>query len=306
MKHISSLLLTTVTLALCSRLYTTPASAMNHSITSPVSYEIKLSASIGEPKLTLYGWGPVKSKIYLTGLAVAETRESDGNGFFIFTKIFLPRPRIGIDRKNYEYPELCLQAVDEEKRSSQPTCIPPLPAKTYSYEIGPVLLSPIISLDKGKISAGEQASLKGKTTPFAPLNVFLANQQSSRKLSFDLVKTVNAYYIPKYQTKSDKEGNFEFNLPNKSRGKWNIFVASETRGYNSPKSNTLTFSVISPLASFLERIIGWLKLAKPYLLYIVILFELVILAAIIIFFKKLKQTHRKGSGVREYLELKIR
>lgn len=271
MKHIS-LLLITIPLALCSRLYTTPVSAQ--ATNNPISYEIKVSASIGEPKLTLYGWGPVKSKIYLYGLAVAETRESDVNGFFIFTKIFLPYPHLGIDRKSYEYPELCLQAVDEEKRSSQPTCIPPLPAKTSSYEIGPVLLSPIVSID--------QAVLNGKTTPFTPLNVYLANQQSSRKLSFDLVKTVNAYYIPKYQTKSDKEGNFEFNLPDKSRGKWNIFVASETLGFNSPKSNTLTFSVISPLASFLERIIGWLKLAKPYLLYIVILFELVILAVIII------------------------
>lgn len=279
-----SLLLITCTLALCSRLYTASvsAAAVPPVVINPVSYEIKVSASIGEPKLTLYGWGPVKTKIYLTGLAVAETQESDTNGFFIFTKIFLPYPHLGIDRKNYEYPELCLQAVDEGKRSSQPTCIPPLPAKTYSYDIGPVLLSPIISLEKGRISEGEQASLKGKITPFTPLNVYLANQQSSQKLSFNLIKTVNAYYIPKYQTVSDKEGNFEFNLPNKSRGKWNIFVASETLGYNSPKSNSLTFSVISPFLSLLEKIIARLKLLKPYLLYIVILFELVIITTIIL------------------------
>ena len=270
MKHIS-LLLIAGALALYGRLWTTPTPAAAAGIDNPISYEIKLSAAIGEPKLTLYGWGPAKSKIYLTGLAVAETRESDDNGFFIFTKIFLPSPRLGIDRKNYEYPELCLQAIDAEKRSSQPTCIPGLPAKTYSYEIGPVLLSPIISID--------QAVLNGKTTPFTPLNVYLAN----------------LYYIPKYQTVSDKEGNFEFNLPNQSRGKWNIFVASETLGYNSPKSNTLTFSIISPLASFLEKIIGWLKPAKPYLLYIVILFELVILAAIILFKSHIHPLRKDGS-----------
>jgi len=267
-------LLITCTLALCSRLYTASvsAAAVPPVVVNPVSYEIKVSAAIGEPKLTLYGWGPVKTKIFLTGLAIAETQESDINGFFIFTKIFLPA----------KYSELCLQAVDEEKRSSQPTCIPPLPAINYSYDIGPVLLSPIISLDKGRISEGEQISLKGKTTSFTPLNVYLANQLSPRKMSFGLIKTANAYYIPKYQTTSDKEGNFEFNLPNQSRGKWNLFVASETLGYNSPKSNSLTFSVISPLLSLLEKIIACLKLLKPYLLYIVILFELVILAAIIL------------------------
>lgn len=267
-------------MALCSRIYTASVSA---AAVNSVSYAIKVSVAIGEPKLTLYGWGPVKSKISFTGLAVAETQESDANGFFIFTKIFLPAPHIGTDRKNYEYPELCLQAIDEEKRSSQPTCIPPLPAKKYNYNIGPVLLSPIISLDKGRISEGEQISLKGKTTPYAPLNVYLANQLSPRKMSFGLIKTANAYYIPKYQTTSDKEGNFEFNLPNQSRGKWNMFVASETLGYNSPKSNSLTFSVISPLLSLLEKIIACLKFLKPYLLYIVILFELIILTAIIIY-----------------------
>lgn len=264
-----SLLLTICALALCGRLYTAPISAA--AVINPVSYEIKVSAAIGEPRLTLYGWGPVKSRINLTGLAVAENRESDINGFFIFTKIFLPA----------KYSELCLQAVDEEKRSSQPTCIPPLPAKNYSYNIGPVLLSPIISLNQGRISEGEQISLKGKTTPFTPLNVYLAN----------------LYYIPKYQTQSDKEGNFEFNLPNQSRGKWNLFVASETLGYNSPKSNSLTFSVISPLLSLLEKIIARLKLLKPYLLYIVILFELVILAAIVIFFKKEVKTDTQ-EGIR--------
>ncbi|MFH1863690.1 MAG: hypothetical protein ABIJ85_02110, partial [bacterium] len=112
---------------------------------------------------------------------------------------------------------------------------------------------------------------------------------SPRKMSFGLIKTANAYYIPKYQTTSDKEGNFEFNLPNQSRGKWNIFVASETLGYNSPKSNSLTFSVISPFLSLLEKIITRLMLFKPYLLYIVILFELVIITAIIIYSGRRKE-----------------
>ncbi|MDP3994722.1 MAG: hypothetical protein Q8P91_02745 [bacterium] len=256
-----SFLLTALVLTLCGRFYTTPVSA---EAINPVSYEIKISAAIGEPKLTLYGWGPVESKINLTGLAVAETRQSDANGFFIFTNIFLPS----------KYSELCLQAVDKENRSSHPTCIPPLPANSYSYNVGPVLLSPIISID--------QAVLNGKTTPFTPINVYLANQKSSGKISFNPVKTANAYYIPEYQTQSDKEGNFEFNLPNQSRGKWKIFVASETLGYNSPKSNSLTFSVMSPFSLLLRRIISGLMLLKPYLLYIVILLELVILAVIII------------------------
>jgi len=65
MKHISSLLLIALTLALCSRFYTTPASA---EAVSSISYEIKVSAAIGEPKLTLYGWVRDESKVNLAAV----------------------------------------------------------------------------------------------------------------------------------------------------------------------------------------------------------------------------------------------
>jgi len=53
--------------------------------------EVVVSASIGEPKLTLFGYGPVGSQVTLNGIGILEVTAANDIGYFEFNNVFLPR-----------------------------------------------------------------------------------------------------------------------------------------------------------------------------------------------------------------------
>lgn len=276
-------------------------------IQTPTSYQIKISATIGEPKLNLFGYAPANSEVKLTGIGVSDQTNADDSGYFVFSSVFLPRPRLALNSSEYVYPEICLLATDNEKRTTQPTCIPPLPAGIYTFEVGPVLLSPTINLDKGKFVKGEQVAASGKTTPETLVNVFLARKKSFSH-SFNLVKDIYAYYIPTYQTTSDALGDFEFNLPSDSVDKWRIFVAADIKGTKSPKSNTLVFSVHSAFLTIIELLKALLIAIRPYSIFILVALEVFILSYLLFVWKHLSKTAKipPKKVPKEYLEIQKR
>jgi len=249
---------------------------------SDITYEVKLSASIGEPKLTLFGYSSPHSLVQLQGERVDEQVIADNKGYFFFDKIFLPLP-------NPQYPELCLTAIDTQSRISFPNCLARLPVGDYDINIGPVLLAPTISLQKGVFTSEEQIKAEGLTIPNAEVNIFLANDQAKGRL-FSLVKSAYAYNLPAYKVTSDQNGHFEFNLPNKQESTWKMFAGANFLNSPTPKSNTLNFKIIPWWLWFLKMIsqafIALLKLLKPSF-WLVILLE----TAIILFL--LKKHHQK-------------
>lgn len=296
-----------------------PASAVA-AITTPTSYEITISATIGEPILTIFGWAPVDSEVVLTGQGIFETTRADKTGYFEFSQAFIRKILAYLSQSNLKvlganseitYPELCLQAIDNETRTTAPTCIPPLPID-FNYEVGPILLSPTISLEQGIILTSEQAVARGKTTPNTKVSVFLARENAGQSLirkiyellSFSwLVKLVNAYYIPELEVTSNDAGDFEFNLPNDSLDKWRIFVASNIDSGNSAKSNTLVFSVISPIEYFIESILSLLKYIELNL-YILIFVEILVVLILykIVSADKRKRQPKKAKGKLQSIE----
>lgn len=238
-----------------------------------VSYTIIVSATVGEPKLTLFGYTSPGAWVELKGTGVVEETISNSQGYFFFDRIFLPRPRP-------EYPELCLTAVDTQQRPSFPTCLPPLPVGPFNIQVGPVLLSPTISLEKGNFLPGEQVAAKGATIPNSEVTIFLAYDPSSLP-QFSLISPVYAYSLPKYQIRSDENGSFEFNLPANQPTTWRVFAAAKLLGSPTPKSNTLTFRVLSWWQWLWEKIklifLSLLAFIKPYLWQLIILIEVIII-----------------------------
>lgn len=219
---------------------------------------VTFSTTIGEPKLTIFGWAPAQSQVKLDGLAVADTTTAAADGSFLISRVYLPPSSL--------YPEICLQAHDAIGRTTQPTCLPRLETGHYNYTVGPVLLSPTLSLEKGEIIKGEAVAASGKTTPNTEVDIFLAR----------------TYSLPKYQIKSDKGGNFEFNLPTEAVDEWRVFAGAGILGSNSPKSHTLTFRIHPPFYSFWEIIKYILELLSPYLIYIIIFIEVLILTFLLL------------------------
>jgi len=242
--------------------------------------EVVVSASIGEPKLTLFGYGPVGSQVTLNGIGILEVTAANDIGYFEFNNVFLPR---GGDGQEF-YPEFCLQAHYEEI-STQPTCLAPLPSGKFDYRIGPVVLSPTLALEKGTIFTAEQVKAYGRTLPNTEITVFLAKEENQGFSDFLKsiwpIKEASAYSIPTYQITSDSNGNYEFNLPSETSSRWRIFAASDFQGKNSAKSNTLSFWVKSSIFRWLEKAAAFFGLLwKDYFPYLII-FELVIIGFLI-------------------------
>ncbi len=159
------------------------------------------------------------------------------------------------------YPEICLQAQDSQSRTTQPTCIPALPVGQYYYQVGPVLLSPTLSLEKGEVIKGEQAAAYGKTTPLTQVDIYLAKEKSD--------------------IESDRNGDFEFNLPTQDTDQWLVFAGANIQGAASPKSNTLTFNIHSGIYRLWIFLQSLLAVIRPHLLYFVILIEALILVLLL-------------------------
>lgn len=187
-------------------------------------------ATVGKSYLSIYGYGPVNSEVTLRGFGISERTISDKTGLFRFGAVY---------NFTYTYPELCMQAVDAEKRVTQPTCIPPLPNDSLvPLEVGPVLLSPTISLSSNKIITGEDSYLSGKTTPNTEVNIYLAGNKG--------------YFLPVLGISSNGEGEFDINMPTSDIAEYKVFASTKFADNFSAKSNTLKFVVLSSTISFFE------------------------------------------------------
>ncbi len=238
-----------------------------------VGSSIGQSATVGKPVFILFGFGPSETKIAVSGIGVADVTTSGSDGYFEFTNLYLPTPRYSILEDAYVFPEVCVQAIAGAS-SSQPTCIPSLAVADLSTSIGPVLVSPILTLENQTALLGEQVLAQGKTTPNTQVIIHLAKKNYFE--SFSLVKKASASWLPEYEVISDANGYFEFTLPTTDNGIWNLFATANINGYNSPKGTTLQFRVLSAFWINFLNIIAFMKTLKAYLYPLFILLEIAI------------------------------
>ncbi len=269
--------------------------------TSIIEAKVTISASLGEPILRLWGYGPVNSRVELTGSGVSDFTFTSADGYFEFGRSYLPTTNA------FFYPELCLTAIDGAGRITTPTCIPPLPTTQMSYDVGPVILPPTLSFEAGTVVVSSQTTAEGVTLPNSEVKIVLAEDGNRSKIAkLGLVKEAKAYYIPDYTVKSDSQGNFSFNMPNTTPNNWRVFAATTySKGVLSPKSNTLVFKVVSPTLVLLENIWKFLLslLTLPVLIFLEIFILLIIVLTIILTRKrKLKVLTNISKPVREYQE----
>ncbi|QQG41611.1 MAG: hypothetical protein HYV90_05665 [Candidatus Woesebacteria bacterium] len=255
---------------------TPPAPTTTEAQVASVLPQITISATVGTPMLKLWGYGAPNSKIELNGDRVSDFAYTRADGYFEFPKIYLPTPTGEV------YPELCLTGIDQTGRSTPPTCIPDLPANESSFDIGPVIMPPTLSLEEGVTTQALQTGASGITIPNSEVKIVLAEDSSTNIGKFDIVREARAYYIPNYTVKSDKQGYFSFNMPDASPKTWHVFAITKySQGASSPKSNTLKFVIISQAANTFENIWAFILslLALPSLIILEIVVILLILTA---------------------------
>ena len=122
-------------------------------VQSGVKTEVKAEIA-GKFSLRLFGYTSADSLVQVLGVRTYAQGTSDRTGYFLFKDI-----TIALEAK-----EICISAIDTERRSSFPLCIA-LPNTLKPTEIGPLLLSPTLSLSEANIWQNQQAGLSGMTIP---------------------------------------------------------------------------------------------------------------------------------------------
>lgn len=182
---------------------------------------VNISAQIPANTVTIFGYTSPNSRIELNSAKAFAVTYSQDNGYFIFDHLNIPRESL----------DLCLTSQDESNRLSNPVCLPQPPLANSYTEIGPVLLSPTLSLNlKNQYSSGQ-------SIPNSTIHVYLYQQSSP----FSIIKTVQAFAIPILETQSDSQGNYSLNLPNTTATNYRVFATAQYLETNSPKSNTLLY-----------------------------------------------------------------
>ena len=182
---------------------------------------VTISAQVPANSVTIFGYTSPESRVELNSSTTFAVTYSQADGYFIFDHLIIPRLS----------QDLCLTSQDESNRLSNPVCIPQPPLTNSYTEIGPILLSPTLSLDL------QNQYSSGQSIPNSTIQIYLYQQSSP----FSIIKKVEAFSLPVFQAKSDSNGNYSLSLPDTVATNYRIFATTQYLDSNSPKSNTLLY-----------------------------------------------------------------
>ena len=176
-------------------------------VQSGVKTEVKAEIA-GKFSLRLFGYTSADSLVQVLGVRTYAQGTSDRTGYFLFKDITIAS----------EAKEICISAIDTERRSSFPLCIA-LPNTVKPTEIGPLLLSPTLSLSEANIWQNQQAGLSGMTIPESEviISFFEVSDSDTQRagpvaaasaFSFPFIPSVFAAEVPILTAKADRKGRY--------------------------------------------------------------------------------------------------
>lgn len=227
----------------------------------------KVSTLANIPEKThirIYGYTAPASIVQVNSVRVFGQTNSDRLGYFVFEDLPISN----------EAREICLTTLDTEKRVGFPLCIP-LPDVDKPTEIGPLLLSPTLSISTARLVQNDQAFASGRTIPNQDviISFFQENQRNPKEIK--VVQILNRFLdITAYAndrpfliTKSNTLGEFSFNLPTTRAVTYRLFARSFYNGSPTPKSQTLTFYIAAFIIALLNNL---LRLFLFFLIFLIL------------------------------------
>lgn len=190
---------------------------------------VTVSASIGLHQATIFGHTSPNSRVEITSPRVYALTFSNSSGYFEFTKTLLP-PNPS---------DLCLSSTDDSGRRSLPVCIPPPPPENYHTNLGPIILSPTLTIDANNLKAYATTPASGLTIPDSTVLIHFYQVSSSRSL----IPEVQAMNLPPLETKSNNQGQFSLSLPTDHYGQYRLFATTLFDNNSSPKSFSLNYQL---------------------------------------------------------------
>lgn len=266
-----------VLIALFISLLATPYSVSASKIQTDVKARLRW-----EKQLNIFGFASPQSLVQAVSIRTFALTSADGTGFFYFKSIYI----------SSQAQEICFISVDSYRRSNFPTCVS-IADQPDGSEIGPILLSPTLSLSQKVIWTGNNVFATGQTLPNSPVSVsFFDTKKRSVRSKFALIKPAFAINLPVLTTQSDSKGNFSLTVPTHRATEFRFFAKAYYDKNPTPKSQTLFFK-INPKTQ--------LSVIENFFKVLVLLSILVSLLAVIFFELK----NNKISGQRQIFSEKI-
>lgn len=232
-----------------------------------ITSHVSVSALIGfrgfqeTRSLTIFGYTSPKALVVLENELSPQSTTAQIDGYYEIKDAIIP----------LHQREACISAYDSFGRLTTPICIP---LSDYSIDkddrIGPVVLSPTISSDKGNYFIGDDSVISGQTIPNSKVYISIY-QDTKTKLS--LIPNTYAFSIPEIETLSDKDGNYSVSFPTNHASNYRVFIRSSLNEDFSPKSNTLYIQVYPFYMYFIAFIKFVLRSISKHLLELFLLGE---------------------------------
>lgn len=211
--------------------------------------------------LTIFGYSSPKALVVLENDILPQSSHANSSGFFEIADASIP-----IHQK-----EICLSSYDSFGRLTTPVCFP---LSDYAIDkdqrIGPVLLAPTISANRGNYYIGDESVISGQTIPNT--NVYISIYPDT-KPHISLVSETYAFSLPELSTTSDKQGNYSVSLPTNHSSEYRIFIRTKFNNDFTPKSNTLFLRVYPLWMYFITILRLLLSSLTRYIIEILLLAE---------------------------------
>lgn len=241
---------------------------------------VTVTAMVGQYGLSLTGYTSPYAQVTIEGASIFDQVYANNQGYFEFDNRFSPASPAGGPAPNSE---ACLMAKDQLGRSTAPVCLPPFPTAS-SINIGPVIMPPTLSLDKGDYFIGDEVVLSGQTIPNTEVNISTFIDERKSILNYlALVKPALALTFPRLQTTADDKGNFSLSVPSSNARFFRLFTQTKYLDQNSPKSITLNFKILPIWMIIVKFFLFILSQVKLRLWEIIILAEII---ALIVYFMR--------------------
>lgn len=226
---------------------------------------IENSIFIGDHRFKLFGYTSPRAFVTLEGMGMFDNVTANDQGYFEFNNRFSP----------FSSREACLSSKDQFGRLSSPVCLPAFPVN-YDVLIGPVIISPTVSLNSKDFFLGDQVLLSGQTIPNSEISLAIFNDNRSKNFFSNLsfIKPVEAFTFPKVTAKSDDKGNFSINLPSSYPEKYRLFTQVSHDNSISPSSVKLNLEILPIWMIIIKFFLFLFSLIKPRLLEITIALEI--------------------------------
>lgn len=196
------------------------------------SASVTVMATVGKYHFTLFGYTSPDALVSLDGMTIHDQTTANSEGYFEFTNLYSPLTTI----------EACLIAQDQLGRLTSPVCLPPFPID-YDTNIGPVLMSPTVSLNKNSYFSGDEVILSGQTIPNTDVDFSTFIDEKKSVLDY-LFPSVYGYTFPQLNTQSDAAGNFSLSLPSYHTQYFRLFAQTSYLGSISPESIRLNLNIL--------------------------------------------------------------